>query len=250
MSAGTIFSIALILFFGSTAQSAVGFGFGLIAIPVLVWIGISLPITIALICMSTFIQSAVGLYQLRSYAVWKQIIPAALIRYAAMPVGLLILTAINMLSKDQLKQIVGLIILVIIILQLTWRIKPKDHIHSAWGVTAFVCSGIMGSMVGLGSPPLIIWLMAHNWSTQKMRAFILALFLSGAPVLTLLLYWKFGGQVLWGTAIGLAAAPVMILGSISGVQIGNLISQQKLRVTAYVFLLFIALSSIVTPMIS
>ena len=82
------FAIGLTLFSGSILQGAVGFGFGLFAIPILVWAGVRLSEAIAIMSISIFTQVLVATYQLRADVRWRDVVPASLIRYITIPIGI------------------------------------------------------------------------------------------------------------------------------------------------------------------
>lgn len=61
-----IVTAGIILFFAGMAQSAVGFGYGLFSIPLLVWIGIPLPSVITLVMTCSMFQAGISARKLHA----------------------------------------------------------------------------------------------------------------------------------------------------------------------------------------
>lgn len=95
----------------------------------------------------------------------------------------------------------------------------------------------------MGGPPLVLWVMAHDWTAERTRAFLFASFMSLVPVQLALLYWTFGKDVVYGIAVGAALSPVVFLGSLFGLRVGALIPKPLLRRLAFFLLVAIALNA-------
>jgi uncharacterized membrane protein YfcA len=165
--------IGAILFFSSLLQGAVGFAFGLIAIPKLVWTGLALSEAVAITSISIFTQVMVGTFQLRRHIRWQEVIPATVIRYATVPVGIALLLVIDTLGRSQIKQLLGFMLLLVLVAQIFLKVKPQERLHPKWMVLAFSSSGIMQGMAAMGGPPTVLWVMAHQWTNQQSPAFLL-----------------------------------------------------------------------------
>jgi uncharacterized membrane protein YfcA len=221
----------------------------LFAIPILIWVGVGLSQAVAILSLSIFIQVLVATYQLRDEVRWRQVLPATLIRYLTIPIGISLLLAIDSLDRTQVKQILGVLLLLVVLVQLLVKVKPREELHPGWMALAFLCSGVMHGMAAMGGPPVVLWVMAHRWSNRQTRAFMLALFLLAAPLQLTLLYLFSGGAILGALLTGLAFAPLVALGSTLGVRLGNYIAKKRLRQIAYGILLVTALASILAPIV-
>lgn len=241
--------IGLILFLGSVLQGAVGFAYSLFAVPLLVWVGVSLSETVAIMAVSIFVQVLVATYQLRADIRWGDVVPGALIRYVTLPLGIALLIALDTLDTDQVKQILGLILLAVLLVQILWRVEPQEQLRRHWMILAFSCSGILTGMVAMGGPPVVLWAMAHRWPSKQTRAFLVSLFLLLAPAQLLLLYLGVGPQIVAAMLEGLVFAPLVALGSWLGVRLGNLIAKAKLRQIAFGILFVTAFVSVLGPVL-
>ena len=250
MTVGMLLAAGLILFISSALQSIIGFAFNLLAVPLLLWSGFSLAQAVALTSIPILVQVSVATWKLRREVVWKDVLPAAAIRYLTLPVGVSLLYWVNSFEPSQVKQIVGLLLLVILAMQSFSRIVPREKLSFGWDLLAFSLSGIMLGMIAMGGPPVVLWLMAHDWSALRTRAFMAALFLLAAPVQVGLLWWKLGEEVASAFAWGLGMIPLVVAGSLLGIRLGNRLDRVKLRKAIMLFLFFTALVSLLSPWLS
>ncbi len=243
----TLLTAAGILFVAAAVQSAIGFAFNLLAVPLLILSGLTLAQAVALTAVPILVQLLVTSRSLRDAIVWRDVLPAAAIRYATLPIGISLLYSVTRLPSDTVRQIVGGILLVILLSGRFARIVPRERLGWHWDLLAFGLSGIMLGMVSMGGPPVVLWLTAHDWSARRSRAFMAALFLLAAPVQIGLLYRKLGDPILPWLGWGLAATPLVILAATVGNRIGERFDPVSLRHTVRAFLFLTALVAIVSP---
>jgi hypothetical protein len=107
--------------------------------------------------------------------------------------------------------------------------------------------GFIGGVAGMGGPPIVMWVHAHDWSNQRSRATLWAYFSGLTPIQLVVLYLKFGPDVV--TAVGTAAilAPVMVLGILPGLWLGHRIPKPRLRQISYTIILIISIYAIAEP---
>jgi len=250
MGAEQLIIAAVILFFSSMTQAMIGFAFNLIAIPLLIWTGFALAEAVVLTSIPIFVQLTTNAWKLREAIVWKDVIPAASIRYITLPIGIGLLYVINHLDTAYIKQLVGVMLLLILATQLFITFKPREQLHFVWSILAFGLSGIMLGMLGMGGPPIVLWLMAHHWEPKRTRAFITTVFLFASPVQIILLYGKFGEELSHAFIWGIAATPIVIISALIGVRIGNNFDKVRLKKAVMFFLFLTAVISIISPSLS
>ena len=95
------------MFFGSLVQGTIGFGLGMIAVPLLVEAGFSLSQAVALTTLSIGIQVMFGAWQLRAHIPWGDVKLAAITRFLTVAVGVLLLLSVETLETDGVKRLVG-----------------------------------------------------------------------------------------------------------------------------------------------
>jgi len=77
--------------------------------------------------------------------------------------------------------VIGGILCLLVAIQYLWRQHPVKAMHWGWGGLAFIGSGLLAGLCGMGGPPLVIWSMAHDWPAEKTRGFLFAVFATSIP---------------------------------------------------------------------
>ncbi len=221
---------------GSFLQGAVGFGFGLFSTPFLVWGGASLSEAIIMVCVNSFFQSLLGALSMKKDIHWKEVLGWNVFRFLTVPLGIWLLFHIQSLSKSQVKQFIGIMLLIVLCIRVFVKVTPKEKLHAFWGVTAFSISGILNGMVGMGGPPIVLWLMAHTWSPREFRAFTQVTFALGIPYQMALLglmsatpLWKEMGR-------SCLYAPLIMAAGMGGIWVGHHFSRERLQKLALILL--------------
>ncbi len=240
-----IVAAAVILTLASMLQSIVGFGYALFATPLLVWIGLPLPSVITLVATCSLLQALAGVRNLRAAVPWRLSLTATGVRLAGLIIGLFMLKRLVVLDKDQVRAVIGVILCGLVAVQLLWRTHPVRKLHPGWTGLAFTGSGILSGLCGMGGPPLVLWAMAHDWPTQKIRGFLFATFATTIPIQIALLALTFGTPILWYAAIGIALLPLGYAGSALGLPVGNRFAGPVLRHVAYAVLFATGVSAII-----
>ena len=233
----------LIVLCGGLLQGTVGFGFGLLAVPLLLTVGFPMPTVLAISAICTAVQAGNGVHHLRHAVPWKLVGVSMVLRSVTMLLGIWVLWALVSGPVFMIKFWIGLVLLVFLVLQAAWQPRPREKLHGAWSAAAFLGSGFTGGLCSMGGPPLVLWVMAHDWPTDRTRGFLFASFASMVPVQLAALYWTFGHDVTRGMLLGLALAPAVFVGSVVGLRAGSRLSKRLLRITAFVILFAIAVSS-------
>lgn len=238
-----IVSALLIVLFGGFLQGTVAFGFGLLSVPLLLMIGLPIPVVLTISSVCTAVQSASGIHHLRHAVPWKIVIYSVALRAAAMVAGVWVLRILANHPVSQLKFWVGFVMLLMVLLQMSWKPLPRPKLHGGWNLAAFGLSGFTGGLCSMGGPPLVLWVMAHDWSAERTRAFLFASFASLVPIQLILLYLSFGHEVTRGMALGAALSPAVLLGSLIGLRVGARFSKPFLTRLAFLLLTVIALNA-------
>jgi uncharacterized membrane protein YfcA len=232
---------------GSVLQSAVGFGAGLLAMPILVWVGMPLAKAIAMMLGVVSIHAGYNLYLGRSDFRWRWIRDVTLLRWASIPVGVWILETFLLHSRALAKQAVGGVILLSLVLTAKSTKDPRPHVHPGWLWLTGISSGILAGSVGLGGPPLVLYALSHDWTNGRTKAYLWASYVLGSPFVVLILWWRLGPETLQHWLIGMAHAPVVWAGSHIGLRLTKTQSRETLQKISFAALAVIALISIFAP---
>lgn len=226
----------------------VGFGFGLFSVPLLVWAGAPLSVAVATMSICSFSQSLMGSVTLRKAIHWKEALWANALRWLFMPLGIWLLLHIQTLSRDQVKQIIGILILMALLVRICVRVTPRDSIHPLWGWGAFSLSGLLNGMVGMGGPPLVLWLTAHRWSNQEFRAFTQIVFALGIPFQLAVLAWMSPEPLLKDMGLAVLYVPFVLGTGMVGIRLGNRFSRALLQRLALALLFATSFMAILQPL--
>jgi hypothetical protein len=246
-----IIKIGSVMILGSIIQGSSGFGFGLFAVPLLLFLGFDLPPAVMIVVIGSAIQKIYAIIALWRAVDWKEISPYMIVGLAALPAGVLSMYTISVMSQDIVKQIIGFCALLLLLLQWQGIIKTKERIHRFWGYAAGFFSGFFNGLANIGGPPLVLWILAHRWSNEKMRAIPLAFSLVFAPLQVVVMFFVFGARTLISPMLkAVATAPFIFLGTWLGLKIGGEISPAHLRLYMGLLLLLIALNLIIGPFLA
>ena len=234
---------------GCLMQAIIGFGAGLFAIPILVWLDLELPQAIAVMVTASGSQVIWGAIRYRAHIQWRPVLPVALGRAACLPLGILLLGLVAGMGQETMKQTVGAGLLLVVGLQWVARVTPRQQLHWGWGGVVAVSSGFLGGVLGMGGPPLVLWTSAHNWTANQQRASLWAIFTIGLGPTLGLFYWKFGRDILQAMLLGLTCIPFMVAGSTLGFRVGGRLASAHLRQISLVVLFLLGLASIIAPML-
>ncbi|MCK5055310.1 MAG: sulfite exporter TauE/SafE family protein [Candidatus Aminicenantes bacterium] len=246
-----IVKIGIVLTAGSIIQSSSGFGFGLFAIPLLLFLGFSLPAAVMIVVIGSAIQKIFAVIALWKAVNWKELSPFMMVGLLSLPLGVYFMYSLTFLDQSSVKQVIGFCVFVLLILQWKGRLRTGEHIHRFWGYLAGFFSGFFNGLANIGGPPLVLWILAHRWSNEKMRVTPLAFSLIFVPFQLLFMFLVFGSAVLvdpvWKAALSI---PFIFAGTRIGLKIGGKISKEYLRIYMGVLLFLIALVSMIGPFFS
>jgi uncharacterized membrane protein YfcA len=239
--------VALILLASSVLQGAVGFASGLFGTPLLMLTGIPLPEAVAISLVASAVQNCTAAWELRHEIDYRGALRPMLIRFMALPLGAAALWLVGRESKDSASQLVGVVILLVVGTQWLLSVPPQPRLHPVWEWLTFSLAGFLLGLCGMGGPPMALWVMAHDWPMSRARAFLYYLFVTGLPLQALFLWLFFGNEILWPMLLGLAMAPVMLVGVYVGLALSRAVPDSVLRTIATALLVLIAASSIALP---
>lgn len=157
---------------GALAQGAVGFGFGMLAAPVLALIDERL-IPGSVLVLGLTVASFVA-WQERGDLDWHGIRWALVGRVLGTGAGVYVVTV---LDHDQLAVLLGVFILVAVVMSVAgWHVSPTPSTL----VGAGAMSGVMGTLTSIGGPPMA--LVYQREQAAKLRSTLAGFFLFGASL--------------------------------------------------------------------
>lgn len=214
--------IGVILGIGSVIQSAAGFGFGMFSISGLLLVGLEPQVAITCSSICSFSQTVLATWRFRRFMDWKRLGRLVAIGLPMVPVGAMLLGLLKgALSPEQVKQALGFLILLVLGIQLAIKPVPKERVHPGWTVLTMGSAGIMSGMAGMAGSPIVLWLLAHKWSSLEKRLTLWGVFLCFFPVQVGSLYLRFGDSVASAAGIAVFYIPIVLLMAGPGFWLGR-----------------------------
>lgn len=247
MSVSVIAALALCVGFAAAVQTALGFGFGLVLVPLLLALGRTLPEAVAITLGASLWQTTLGLYAVRAEIRWKAALPLALGQWIALPIGLAAMELLASGGPGRVKQGVGIVLLAVLTMRLVADPAPRDEVPRSWTLAAALSSGVLSGAVGMGGPPLVLLALAQRFSPDRYRAYLWEQFLMITPVQLAVLTARFGASSLIAFATGAALAPALYLGTRAGRAISARWDSTRLARGAIAMLYLLAIFSMLAP---
>ena len=161
-----------VVFLATLVRSALGFGEGLVAVPLLALV---IPIRVA-VPLATLLSIAVAALillqdwrKVHARSAWSLVFPTLL----GIPLGLLVLTEV---SPPVVKAAMAIVIIAFSCYGLFGRRKPQlpdDRLAWVFGFGA----GVLGGAYGMNGPPLVVYATLRGWTPEHFRATLQGYFL-------------------------------------------------------------------------
>ena len=159
--------------------------------------------------------------------------------------GVMLLARLWYQRPATVAQLIELVAVVSVVTTQLLRPTPRPQVGRLWTSIAMSFSGLSGT----GGPPLVLWSMAHDWSSDRMRTTLWLLFTPRAPFLLALMYLNFSTLVLKALLLVLFATPLLWAGSALGFRLGDSLTAAHLRPVATGVLLLTGASAILRPLL-
>jgi uncharacterized protein len=209
VTTGELIVVAVAIFGAAFVQMLAGFGFALLAMPVMT---LAIPVEEAVVIVSilslcTTTWQSIHLRRDADGPLARRLIVAS---FVGMPLGLVIL---NVVDDTVLKIVLG--ISVLIATALLVRRLNLSHVGPALDVGCGFTSGVLNTSLGTNGPPLVFDLQARGLVADPFRATIAAVFVFG-NIFALTLFVIDGKVTADDVRAALVAAPAWLLGQALG----------------------------------
>ena len=235
----------LIVSLGIFTQAAAGFAAGLVIIPLMGYAGYGVPEGQTVLLIATIPQNIMGVWQFRSSVDWGELRLPVLLRFVGFPLGFLMLCLLDQLPLQQIRRILGMIILICIGVLCSTKPQTREKIPTGWTCFAFLSSGFFAGLTGTGGPMMVLWVQAHQWTAEKVRAFLFSMYLIYTGPALVMLWWKFEERILDTIASVLLIIPVLLLVAGAGLRVGSWLGRVWLRRVTLAILFLVAVVGIV-----
>jgi uncharacterized membrane protein YfcA len=241
--------VGVVMTVGGVLQGTIGFASGLLGVPLLVLCGFSLLEATVINFVSTSVQNFAGAAKLWPHLDWREAVWPTLLRCAGLPLGVYALDAARGIGHAQVKQIIGAMLLVTVLLLAGLRVRPRPRLHPAWSLLTFLSSGFLMGFATMGGAPMVVYVNSLTWSAAKSRGFLFFCSAAVMPFMAGLLAWKFGSAAAPPAQLALAIMPPVLVGLWIGLKLGHRLDKELFRRLTYGLLLVIALAAIFGPVV-
>ncbi len=233
-------TVASAAFVASFVQAVAGFGFGLLAVPVM---------TLAISPQRAVVVSSLVGVMITTWQAWSLRADAdrLLVRrltiaaYVGMPLGLVVLITVG---DDALRVSLGVSVLIATALLAS---NVRFPVGRRSDVVAGFVSGVLNTSLSTNGPPLVVVLQARQLGAQQFRATISAVF-ALSNVFALSLFLGTGKVTVPGLEAAGLAAPAVVVGQLLGYPIRRHLHGQRFRVLVLCLLAGAGVSAIVAAL--
>lgn len=242
-----LLQVALSLTVGAIVQSTLGFGMGMVATPLLVWNHVfTLPEAIGALVPNILAQTAFACWRFRKELPWREVREVCLYRCLGLPVGVWALEIVAEQGVQACRAVLGGSLLgALIVQQFSSRQRESQPPGRLGTFVAAFASGFLAGLVGMGGPPLVLWVMRQNWPTSRQRTFLWLSFLLIMPLQIILMTDTFGRPWIEALGLGTLVVPLTVAVAAWTGRWAERWSKQRLRFGMRLFLLVIAARLIV-----
>ncbi len=212
-----------IIFFAALLQTTSGFGFALLAMP-LVALVIGVKAAAPLVALVGFTLYAVNLVRYRRGFEWRVVRPLALTAALGVPLGV---WALSNLNEDIVKSVLGVVLIAYALYSL-WRPQAAPLRSERWAWPAGFLAGVLGGAFNTPGPPVIVYGNLKQWPRDLFRSTLQALFLFSSG-LVILSHIAAGNLTAAAIPTYLLLVPALLLGVWAGSIIDRRISNERFR---------------------
>lgn len=243
MSAQEILWICLVVAGASATQAISGFGFALIAVPLLsLFIDPQVAVVLATVvgAFSSTFQAVAD----RRHANKNLVQRLALSAYIGMPFGLFVFIVV---SESVLRFIVGLVVLLAAIALIRGFSISQSNKKLDW-IMGWA-SGVLATSTSTNGPPLVFLLQAKKLSPESFRASINIVF--SLTSFGAILLFALSGNITSDDFAGIAISiPMLLIGLAIGFKVRSRINAQQFRILVFVLLIVSALSALTAAFVA
>ncbi len=231
----TLLIAATIIGIAAAAQAISGFGFALLAVPLLALIMPTSSAVIVASLASLLLTLGTAISE-RAWVDWPTVRTMMATAIVGMPFGLVLLDS---LSENALAVLVAFAVL-----SSTWLVWQRPALPNNRTVRYAVGTlvGVLTTATGTNGPPLVAAFQTMGYAPRRFRATIAAIF-AGCGIVSIG-FFAYGGDITNKSIVyALAGAPAVALGWFAGDRIFHRIDAARFR---YVVLFALVVASVVT----
>jgi uncharacterized membrane protein YfcA len=201
-------AVCLIIFVAAAVQAITGFGYALLAVPLLTVV-VDPPTAVVGAGLAGFWLSVVVIVREHMHVRWRPALTLVATGLLGLPIGLVLLAV---LSDRALRLLIAVVVLVCTVQ--VWRAVRLPE-HAAVVTGAGFLSGVLSTSTGTNGPPLVAAFQAMGYEPRHFRATLAAVF-AGSGVLSIAGFTVAGQVTRPVLLLALVGAPAAALGWFAG----------------------------------
>jgi len=232
-------AVAAIVVIGVFTQSLAGFGFALMAMPLLSPL-LGLKTAAPLFALLGTLLNIVLIIRYHPSINFKVVWKLSLVACLAIPLGVYLLDGID---QDLALVLLGIIVIAYSLYAL-FQFKLPALEHPAWLYVAGFTGGILGGMFNTNGPPVIIYGHCRKWSPEEFKVNLQGFFLLNNIVIIASHAWRnnYTAEVFgyfW------SALPALAVGIVAGMSMDKIITPDSFRKIVLYLLLIIGIRLVI-----
>jgi uncharacterized membrane protein YfcA len=231
--------ILLVVLIAGTVQGLVGFGSGLVMVPILVLV-IEPKVLVPAVLIHGLIMNMVLSYEARKHIQVKRIAPILVGALLGLPFGAYLLI---LLSPDLLKVLLGTVIVIFGVILLSGR-SFRITRERLLSVPIGAISGLLNGSVSMSGPPVILFFANQRISKKHFRANTVTYFFF-LNVATLFAFTLIGLITIDVLVLAGWTLPVALLGIYAGTKVSRKVNEKVFRRIALVLVSLAGLVSLI-----
>jgi uncharacterized protein len=230
------------VFVAAFVQIVAGFGFALLAVPLMTF-AIEPKLAVVVSTLTGVFITSWQAYKDRADADRVLVQRMTIGAYVGMPLGLLVYVSVD---DNVLRLLLGLAVLVAVVL-LAFRVN-LHHVGPRLDYGSGFISGVLATSLSTNGPPLVFVLQARQLSAARFRATISTVFaLSNVGGLALFIA---SGKITRDSMVAvLVTVPALLLGQLLGFPVRKHVHGERFRWLVLVLLIAVAISAIVNAIV-
>ncbi|HCR18894.1 MAG TPA: hypothetical protein DIU35_15545 [Candidatus Latescibacteria bacterium] len=220
---GDVLYVSVAMFVAATLQGVTGFGFMLLALPVLV-VGFPAQIVVPALFMSWIPLGTIQHIQFRYQVDWRILIWFAVPGLVGLPLGVYILSNTDTLTMQ--RGIGILMVCLAVLLQLRPGAPFKRETSTIFGVG--LISGILAGSTAVSGPPIVLLGLKQRWDFRRFRATLLTYFLV-LSLVGLPFHYQAGLLDAASLSLALSGLPGLVAGFLMGAFLREHIASDAFR---------------------
>lgn len=214
---------ALCVYVGGCVKGLTGFGFSLVAVGSLVLVSSPSTVVPVVLLMNTLINLAL-VYSVRNEIDLRRTLPLMVAGVAGLPLGTCILVVVD---ADILRVVIGAVIFLFALALLLGFRREIRRERLGSGVVG-AASGVLNGSVGIGGPPVVLFLSHLGLDKRTFRANLVGFFL--CINLAAIPFYYAGGLLTGGVfRMFIVLVPALALGGLTGSRLLGRVSERTFR---------------------